>query len=142
MFASMLDHPILFMVCGLPGAGKTTLARRLEAENGALRLTPDEWMARIVGDGWDEARRAQVEAVMTEIAERVLTLGVSVVLDFGFWSHAEREAMRALAKRAGARARTFSLEPPLEELRRRLERRNLPSSRHLQGDARLGGRNV
>jgi ABC-type molybdenum transport system ATPase subunit/photorepair protein PhrA len=30
--------------CGLPGAGKTTLDKRLATEHHALRLTPDAWM--------------------------------------------------------------------------------------------------
>src|SRR6266516_452556 len=33
----------LFMLCGLPGSGKTSLARRLEA-HGALALSLDDWM--------------------------------------------------------------------------------------------------
>ena len=33
----------LILTCGLPGAGKTTLARRLAVEHGAVRLTKDEW---------------------------------------------------------------------------------------------------
>jgi predicted kinase len=35
----------LILVCGLPGAGKTTLARRLAAELSAIRFCPDEWLA-------------------------------------------------------------------------------------------------
>jgi predicted kinase len=116
--------PTLFLISGLPGAGKTTLARRLETERRALRLTPDEWMARIVGDGWDHARRAQVEAVMVEVAERVLGLGLSVVLDFGFWTRAERDALRARARAVGAAVETLYLDPPLSELQRRLATRN------------------
>ncbi len=34
--------PTLFLTVGLPGTGKTTAARRIEAEHGALRLTKDE----------------------------------------------------------------------------------------------------
>lgn len=116
--------PTLFLICGLPGAGKTTLARRLGAEHRALRLTPDAWMARIVGDGWDEARRGKVEAVMAEIAERVLALGVDVVLDFGFWSRAEREEMRTRARAVGAAVDTRFLDPPLKTLQDRLDARN------------------
>ena len=39
----------LFLMCGLPGSGKTTLAKRIERERGALRLTHDEWIARLYG---------------------------------------------------------------------------------------------
>ena len=87
--------PVLHLICGLPGSGKTTLARRLERDLPAVRLAPDEWMARIVGDGYDEAKRAAVEAVQWEIAARALRLGVDVILENGFWSSSECDDFRA-----------------------------------------------
>ena len=39
----------LHLVCGLPGSGKSTLAAKLEVERQALRLTPDDWIARLLG---------------------------------------------------------------------------------------------
>jgi predicted kinase len=38
---------------GLPGAGKTTLAKQLEVEHKVLRLTPDEWIPILYGDALD-----------------------------------------------------------------------------------------
>ncbi|UIJ34054.1 AAA family ATPase [Allobranchiibius sp. GilTou73] len=40
----MRRPPTLFLTVGLPGTGKTTAARRIEVERGALRLTKDEWV--------------------------------------------------------------------------------------------------
>lgn len=37
----------LLLTCGLPGAGKTSLARRLAAERGAVRLTKDDWLVAL-----------------------------------------------------------------------------------------------
>jgi predicted kinase len=116
--------PTLFIICGLPGSGKTRLARRLEAEHEALRLTPDEWMSRIVGDGWDHQRREQVEAVMTDLARRVLELRRDVVLDFGCWTRLERDRLRALARSTGAQPETHYCVAPPVELQRRLSERN------------------
>ena len=116
--------PTLFLMCGLPGAGKTTLARMLERKRDALRLTPDEWMESIVGDGYDEARRAAVEAKQWEIASRVLELGANVILDWGFWSLAERDEYRLRAARLGAQAEVWFIDVERDELAARLSARN------------------
>ena len=114
----------LFMLMGLPGSGKTTFARRLEAERSALLLAPDIWMARIVGDGYDAERRNAVKAVQLDLAERILSLGCDVILEFGFFRRAERDDTRARAQRVGATAHLVLLDPPFAELLQRVEARN------------------
>ena len=114
----------LFLLVGLPGSGKTSLAKTLERERGALRLSPDEWMARIVGDGYDADRRVAVQEVQWEIAQRVLTLGVDVILEFGFFRRRERDFYRSGAVALGAEVKVRFLDAPREELLRRLAERN------------------
>jgi hypothetical protein len=113
---------------GLPGSGKTTLARRLEHELRAVRLTPDEWIASLYGadvaQATLDAARDPIEALQWAVAERALTLGVSVILDFGFWTRNEREAFRARASALGARSQVHALVVPEPELWARLNRRN------------------
>ncbi|WP_012692376.1 AAA family ATPase [Deinococcus deserti] len=53
--------PALHLLVGLPGAGKTTLARELETQYAALRLTPDEWMLPLFGAGEFWKKRAVLE---------------------------------------------------------------------------------
>ena len=81
-------------------------------------------MARIVGDGYDAHRREAVKAVQMELAERVLGLGRDVILEFGFFSRAERDAARAVARAVGAEALLIFLDPPFAEIWRRVEARN------------------
>lgn len=114
----------LFMLMGLPGSGKSTLARRLEAEREALVLSPDDWMARIVRDGYDADRREAVKAVQLEVAARVLELGKDVVLEFGFFSRSERDTTRARAAAVGAKTQLVFLDLPFDLLWQRLDTRN------------------
>ena len=109
---------------GLPGAGKTTLAKRLEAEHSALRLTPDEWMMPLFGVPELDERRAVLEELLWQVAARMLSLGTSVVLDFGLWGRSERDNYRARAEATGARVELYYLEVTREELWRRVEARN------------------
>ena len=116
--------PTLYLLMGLPGSGKTTIGKRLERECPALLLSPDVWMARIVGDGYDAERRRAVQQLQLELADKVLRLGRDVVLEFGFFRHAERNEARQLASTAGAEAQLIFLDPPFEELVNRVEARN------------------
>ena len=118
----------LFMICGLPGSGKTTLAKQLESSRPALRLCPDEWIASLLSDATDtqelDRLRSPVESIQWEIAKRVLALGRDVVLEWGFWSREERAHYRAQTEALGARVELRYLEVDRNELWARLSNRN------------------
>lgn len=118
---------------GLPCSGKTTRAKELEIERRALRLTPDEWEIPLFGqdatDPQHNSRHDAIELLLWNLAERALAIGTSVILDFGFWSKAERDDFRAHAARLGAQCELHFMDVPEAELLCRLESRNaaLPS---------------
>lgn len=124
----MAGAPTFHLTCGLPCAGKTTLALKLERETGGIRLTTDEWLHRIFGEGVsaEEANvvRERLEAALLDLAMELLAHGVDVVLDYGVWSREERETFRARAAAVGARSELHFLDVPLAELVRRLHERN------------------
>ncbi len=115
----MSRRPTLFLTVGLPGVGKTTLARQLAEQHRALRLTPDEWMAPLFGDSDADGRRDVLEGRFIWVAHEVLSGGGSVVLDFGCWSPEERYAIRAVAELAGADFELHYLHLPESERRER-----------------------
>ena len=92
----------LVLMVGLPGAGKTTLARELAAAHQALRLTPDQWMIPLFGDSMADGKRWVLEGRLISVALQALRLGTSVVLDYGLSGRDERSALRWLARSAGA----------------------------------------
>lgn len=92
----------MFVLVGLPGAGKTTAAVRLAAEHGALRLTPDEWLIPLFGKANEPASRDTMEGRLVTVALEVLQLGVSAVVDFGCWSREERAALHWLTEQVSA----------------------------------------
>ncbi|MEY2425139.1 MAG: hypothetical protein QOI61_711, partial [Actinomycetota bacterium] len=42
----------LVVICGLPGSGKTTLAKELEQSMPAVRFCPDDWFVALELDLW------------------------------------------------------------------------------------------
>jgi predicted kinase len=113
----------LIIVGGLPAAGKTTLARRLERDRSAVRLCPDEWMAELGLDLFDDAARKRVEALQWEIAQRLLELGQTVVIEWGTWSRADRDALRTRARELGVAVELRFLDAPVDVLWARVQAR-------------------
>ena len=96
----------IYLIVGLPGAGKTTRAKELEVSESALRLTPDEWqMAVFDGDSptqWRSQERAdqrdRIEGKLVEVGMRAAQLGIDVVSTLV--SGARTSAQRSVGSRA------------------------------------------
>ena len=108
--------------------GPASLAA-LAAETGALRLTPDEWQTRLFADDMHhpdhDRRHGEVEAIMWELAVALLSRGLDVILDFGFWAREERMQFAQGAAEIGAECRIHYVDVPLLELERRVVERNV-----------------
>ena len=114
---------IVYLIVGLPAAGKTTRAKELEISAPALRLTPDEWQIVLFGDRNPPDKRDLVEGKLVQLGMRAAELGTNVVLDFGFWGKDERSALRWIAAAVGARSHVVYLPIHHEEQRRRVTHR-------------------
>ena len=113
----------LYLMVGLPGAGKTTRARALAADQAAIWLSPDVWMIPLYGASDPDGKRDVLEGRLVSVALQALRVGTSVVLDFGFWGRDERACLQALAASVGAEAQVVYLpvdpQTQLERIHRR-----------------------
>lgn len=113
----------LVIVCGLPGSGKSTIAKQLESELGAVRLCPDDWMEELGIDLFDGKVRARIEDLQWSLARRLLELQQVVVIEWGTWARAERDALREGARALGAAVELRVLDDTVEVLWERVRRR-------------------
>jgi predicted kinase len=121
-------QPIVYLICGFIGAGKTTFAKKLEEKTGAARITKDEWSIRLIGndpaiDGyaeWDHKIIGLSRHVAFYLAEK----GVDVIIDEGFWAKDERDEMKRKIGAIGAKAIMYYVEAPIETIRKRVAGRN------------------
>jgi len=128
-------HPArLFILCGLPGAGKTSRALELCERFGAIRMSADDWMERLGTDLWDEDARARIERIQRGLTADLLRVGTNVVVEWGAWARFERDDLLAIAGGAGALAHLEFLDAPVDVLWHRVvDRARQP---------RLGGRAI
>lgn len=121
--------PTLHLMCGKIASGKSTLAKSLAEEHGALVFSEDQWLSRLypeqIKSVADYVRCArQIRAVLGPLVVDVLSAGVSVVLDFPANTVADRQWLRGLADSARVPHCLHYLEVDDATCRARLHARN------------------
>ncbi|MHC5905294.1 AAA family ATPase [Streptomyces sp. S6] len=123
--------PVVYLLVGLTGSGKTTYAQRKLEPVGVVRLSVDERVFERHGRyGVDYpeheyfAREAPVVAEVRRELVELVKAGRSVVVDHGLWRRKEREDWKHLVRDAGGAVRLLYFPVAREELLRRLNERN------------------
>lgn len=115
----------LVIVSGLPGVGKTTIARELARQTGAMHLRIDSIEQALRASGaWNESAGDAGYCVAYAVAEDNLRIGRTVIADCVNPLRLTRDAWVSVAERAGARAIEVEVTCSRpEEHRRRVEER-------------------
>ena len=124
----MKRKPIVYLICGFIGAGKTTFAKKLEEKTGAVRITKDEWSIRLIGndptiDGYAQWDR-KIIGLSRDVAFQFAKKGTDVIMDEGFWEKETRDEMRRKIESLGAKEMFYYVQTPMEVIRKRLLGRN------------------
>ncbi len=89
----------VILLCGVVCSGKTTYAHKLRHRLMAVSLSCDELMLALytepMGEDYDTALD-RAKGYLYTLTRQLVLAGVTVILDFGFWSRREREEVKAM----------------------------------------------
>jgi predicted kinase len=100
-----MDRPILYLMLGYPGAGKTTISKEITKRTGAVHLWADhERRAMFSQPCHSKAESDKLYAALNTRTDQLLGEGKSVVFDTSFNHYTDREYLRQIAAQHHARS--------------------------------------
>ncbi|MEH7443701.1 ATP-binding protein [Bacillus sp. JJ1122] len=122
--------PLVVMMCGVAGSGKTTFSQQLEKQ-GFVRLSIDEEIWATHGRyGLDfpmekiEEYKKEAERKLRDLLVKLIQDKKQVVIDFSFWQRANRDQYKQLVEQAGGKWKLIYIKVHPDDLRERLKIRN------------------
>lgn len=89
----------IYLICGKPGSGKTTLAKKITEKYDAINFSADEFMLKLFGEIPErkvfEEKLALCKSLIYDLSLKILQKH-NVVLDFGFWTKNERNNVKKI----------------------------------------------
>lgn len=127
-----MSGPLIHLVVGSTGAGKSTYAQRLADEIGGLRFSIDPWMMRLywqdapktLNFAWAKARVQRCVDQMCDVAGQAAELGVPSVFDAGFTTRADRAQVTGFAEANGIEAKLHWIDVDRATRWERVQQRN------------------
>ena len=118
----------VILICGKICCGKTTYAEKLCAENNAILLSIDEITLALFGQHCGDKHDEYVEKTEKYLLNKSLELienNINVVLDWGFWTKAERESVKEFYKSRNIECEFHYIDISDEAWKNRLNNRNI-----------------
>ncbi len=103
----------VILICGKICAGKTRYAQELMKGETAVLLSSDELISALYHPHENDHHDAiigRVHAYLLDKAVQILRTGTNVILDWGFWSAAQRADINAFFKKHGIRTEWHYLD--------------------------------
>ena len=131
-----VTYPVLVVLNGLPGTGKSYFARQI-AERVPLAVLESDALRKVLvrSPSYTARENTQLFRALHEMIELLLARDVPVLLDATNTRESHRENLYEIARRHGARAMPVLLDAPEATVRQRLERRMNESPRGDSSDA-------
>lgn len=116
----MMSKPTLYLFIGYPGAGKTTTAKLIAKEAGAVHLWADAERHKMFGEPTHSTEESlQLYNALNQKAADLLASGQSVVFDTNFNFYEDRRILRDIADKAGAHTLIIWMTTPVSVARDR-----------------------
>ncbi|SEU09831.1 ATP-binding protein [Paenibacillus sp. NFR01] len=125
------DQPVVVLMCGIAGSGKTTFSQNIAETLGYARLSIDEEVWAVNGrygiDYPTEQYREHLNRAHLRLHQKIaecIQEKRHVIVDSSFWRKSERDRYKQLVEQAGGQWRLIYLKVDPGELRRRLKIRS------------------
>ena len=117
----------VYLICGKLCCGKTTYSQKLCAENDAVLLSVDEMTLTVFGQNCGEKHDEYVLNAKKYLLNKSLELidkNINVVLDWGFWTKAERLTVKEFYKSRDIECELHYIDISDDVWNARIEQRN------------------
>lgn len=117
----------VFLICGKICSGKSYYAKELKALNNAVILSTDEATFDLIeneqGEFYDVFAK-RVNLYLRKKAVEICSSGANVILDWGFWTKADRNEISEFLKNTGTEFEWHYIDVPDEVWNKNITKRN------------------
>ena len=117
----------VYILCGKICSGKSTYSQQLRKDKKAVILSVDDITLTLLGQNGGDTLDVYVEKLEQYFFQKsveIVETGINVILDWGFWTKAERDFAKQFYGSQGIEYEFHYISINDEEWYRRLEKRN------------------